>query len=83
MGYWSAHTSQYWVIYSQGGCMLANLSHRFGFHPFLDVLADHAAGGWLGVVRTEDFQQVIADAAADQLPNLDLDAYWTRWRVGP
>jgi hypothetical protein len=83
MAYWSGHTNEYWVIYSQGGCMLANLSHRFGFHPFLDVLRDHASGAWLGVVRTEDFQQVVADAAATQLPSLDLDDYWKRWRVGP
>jgi hypothetical protein len=83
MGYWSAHTGEYWVIYSQGGCMLANLSHRFGLHPFLDVLRDHAAGAWLGVARTEDFQQVIADAAAAQLPSFDVDAFWSSWRVGP
>lgn len=83
MGYWSAHTSEYWVIYSQGGCMLANLSHRFGFHSFLDVLRDHATGAWLGVARTEDFQQVIEDAAAIQLPSFDLDAFWSSWRVGP
>jgi peptidase M1-like protein len=83
MAYWSTHPSQYWVIYSQGGCMLANLSHRFGLHHFLDVLADHASAAWLGVARTEDFQQVVADAAAAQLPSFDVDAFWTTWRVGP
>jgi hypothetical protein len=83
MAYWSTHASQYWVIYSQGGCMLANLSHRFGFHDFLDLLAEHAGNAWLGVARTEDFQQVIEDAAAVQLPSFDVDAFWSDWRVGP
>ena len=56
MAYWNTHTNQYWVIYSGGGCLLANLAHRFGTTRFVNILERYAADHWLGVARTTDFQ---------------------------
>ena len=81
MAYWNAHTNQYWVIYDGGGCLLANLAHRFGTTRFVNILERYAADHWLGVARTTDFQAAIEAAAAKHLPGLDMDAYWATWRV--
>ena len=34
MAYWNAHPNEYWIVYDQGGCMLANLAKRFGLSRF-------------------------------------------------
>ncbi|HVD70105.1 MAG TPA: M1 family aminopeptidase, partial [Actinomycetota bacterium] len=81
MAYWNTHTNQYWVIYSGGGCLLANLAHRFGTTRFVNILEHYAADHWLGVARTTDFKATIEAAAAKHLPGLDMDAYWAAWRV--
>jgi hypothetical protein len=82
MRYWSRHAKEYGTIYGGGGCMLADLAHRFGLVPFEEILAGYASDHWLGVARTEDFTSTIDRAAAAQLPDLDLAAFWARWRVG-
>jgi len=64
-----------------GGCLLANLAHRFGTTRFVNILERYAADHWLGVTRTTDFQARIEAAAAKHLPGLDMDAYWATWRV--
>ena len=38
MAYWSEHGSHYWLVYSGGACMLANLSKRFGHDRFLRIV---------------------------------------------
>ncbi len=82
MGYWRTHTDEYWVIYSGGGCLLADLASRFGLDRFVEVLRDYARGQWLDVARTADFRDAIdAAAAADGLLGVDPDAYWSAWRV--
>jgi hypothetical protein len=80
MAYWNAN-GQYWVIYEGGGCLLANLAHRFGTTRFVNILERYAADHWLGVARTSDFQARIEAAAAKHLPGLDMDAYWATWGV--
>jgi Peptidase family M1 domain len=81
MAYWNVHTNQYWVIYDGGGCLLANLAHRFGTTRFVNILERYAADHWLGVTRTTDFKARIEAAAAKHLPGLDMNAYWAAWRV--
>ncbi|MDP9327992.1 MAG: M1 family metallopeptidase [Actinomycetota bacterium] len=83
MAYWDTHRNQYWVIYSQGGCMLANLAGRFGRTRFLEILHGYADANRLGIARTEDFQATIESAAATDLPGFDAVAFWDRWRVWP
>jgi hypothetical protein len=82
MAYWVDHERQYETIYEGGGCLLANLAHRFGLERFEGILHGYAARNWLGVARTADFQAAIEKAAAKHLPGLDMDAYWDHWRVG-
>jgi aminopeptidase N len=81
MAYWNAHQGSYGVIYGGGGCLLANLAHRFGTTRFVNILERYAADHWLGVARTTDFKAAIEAAAAKHLPGLDMDAYWAEWRV--
>jgi hypothetical protein len=81
MGYWDAHRGEYGTIYGGGGCLLANLAHRFGLHRFTTILRSHARTHWLGVARTAGFKARIERAAATYLPALDMAAYWTTWRV--
>lgn len=83
MAYWNAHQNEYWVIYDQGGCMLANLARRFGPTRFVEILHGYADDHRLGVARTEDFQAAIAAAAATDLPGFDVAAFWAHWRVIP
>jgi hypothetical protein len=83
MAYWDSHTSEYWVIYDQGACMLANLAKLFGLNRFRQILHDYAASRWLGVARTGDFLAAVEAAAAVDLPGWDAAGYWARWRVGP
>jgi Peptidase family M1 domain len=82
MSYWSEHPDQYGTIYAGGGCMLANLAHRFGLRRFERLLSRYAAAHWLGVARTEDFQTAVEDAAARLLPDFDPASFWSTWRVG-
>jgi hypothetical protein len=81
MAYWLAHPGEYGTIYGGGGCLLANLSHRFGMERFVRILHGYAARNWLGVARTAGFKAAIEKAAAKHLPGLDMDAYWDTWRV--
>jgi hypothetical protein len=81
MEYWASHPNQYRTIYSGGGCMLANLAHRFGLPRFVKILGLYASRHWFGVARTADFTRAIDRAALTFLPHLDMDAYWHRWRV--
>ncbi len=81
MGYWDAHRGEYGTIYGGGGCLLANLVHRFGLQRFTAILRAYAARHWLGVARTAEFKARIEAAAARRLPGLDMAAYWARWRV--
>jgi hypothetical protein len=83
MAYWNTHQNEYWVIYQQGGCMLANLARRFGLPRFLEILHGYADDHHLGIARTEDFQAAIEAAAATDLPGFDAAAFWDRWRVLP
>jgi aminopeptidase N len=83
MAYWVAHQNEYWVIYEQGGCMLANLARRFGLSRFVQILHDYAGANHLGIVRTADFQAAIEAAAATDLPGFDATAFWNHWRVLP
>ncbi len=82
MGYWATHPGDYgMVVYDDGGCLLANLSHRFGYVRFLHVLRHYVHAHWLGVSRTADFRTAIEDAAvADGLAGIG-PAYWAKWRV--
>jgi hypothetical protein len=82
MAYWSDHTKEYGTIYGGGGCMLADLAHRFGLAPFEGILAGYARSRWFGVARGEDLIATIDRAAAEQLPDLDMAPFWARWRVG-
>jgi hypothetical protein len=82
MAYWSNHQEEYGTIYSGGGCMLADLAHRFGLARFEAILAGYARTRWFGVARREDLIATIDRAAAAQLPDLDMAAFWARWRVG-
>jgi hypothetical protein len=81
MGYWDSHPGEYGTIYGGGGCMLANLAHRFGQKSFSSILRSYAARHWFGVARTADFKARIEKAAAARLPGLDMAAYWATWRV--
>jgi hypothetical protein len=81
MGYWETHPGQYGTIYGGGGCLLANLAHRFGLRRFSAILRMYAESHWLGVARTAGFKSRIEAAAAKHLPDLDMAAYWTTWRV--
>jgi aminopeptidase N len=83
MAYWSTHQNEYWVIYEQGGCMLANLARRFGLSRFLEILHGYADAYHLGIARTGDFQAAIEAAASTDLPGFDVTAFWNRWRVLP
>jgi hypothetical protein len=81
MGYWRTHMDEYWVIYSGGGCMLADLADRLGFDRFLGVLGDYAHEHWLGVARTAEFTAAIEAAMAADGIAFDADGYWSAWRV--
>ncbi len=82
MAYWSGHTKEYGTIYGGGGCMLADLAHRFGLARFEGILAAYARSRWFDVARGEDLIATIDRAAAERLPDLDMAAFWARWRVG-
>jgi hypothetical protein len=82
MAYWRDHPSEYRTVYGGGGCMLANLAHRFGISKFLELLRDYAADHWLGIARTHAFTSAVEQAAATELPEFDADAFWAAWRVG-
>jgi hypothetical protein len=82
MGYWSQHEEEYATIYRGGGCMFADLAHRFGLARFEEMLAGYAATNRFGVARGRDLMDAIERAAAERLPDLDMAAFWSRWRVG-
>jgi hypothetical protein len=81
MGYWRNHMDEYWVIYSGGGCLLADLADRLGSDRFVEVLGDYARAHWLGVARTADFTAAVEAAMAADGLTFDADAYWSAWRV--
>jgi hypothetical protein len=81
MSYWAAHPGEYYTIYNGGGCMLANLAHRFGYVRFAHLLRRYGSQHWLDIARTSDFQAIVDAAAARRLPGLDMEAFWSRWRV--
>jgi hypothetical protein len=81
MAYWSDHLKAYGTIYSGGGCMLANLAHRFGLARFEAILARYARSRWFDVARGADLKTMIERAAAARLPDLDMAAFWSHWRV--
>lgn len=82
MSYWAAHVGSYGaVVYYGGGCLLANLAHRFGLKSFIGVLRAYAAAHRFGVSRTSEFRQAVEDAAAaDGVAGIG-PAYWSAWRV--
>jgi Peptidase family M1 domain len=82
MTYWSEHEREYGTIYRSGGCMFADLAHRFGLARWEEILAGYADANRLGVARAGDLIGAIDRAAAVDLPDLDMAAYWYRWRVG-
>jgi hypothetical protein len=82
MAYWSHHQDEYGTIYGGGGCLLADLARRFGLDRFESILASYEASHRFGVSRTGDFTGAVDEAAATDLPGLDMAAYWERWRVG-
>ena len=49
--------------------------------PFDTILAGYARDRWFGIARGEDLKAAIERAAAAWLPGLDMDAFWSRWRV--
>jgi hypothetical protein len=82
MGYWARHPGAYGtVVYDDGGCLLANLSHRFGYARFLRLLRHYAHVHWLGVSRTADFRVEVEQAAAAEGLSGIGPRYWARWRV--
>jgi hypothetical protein len=81
MGYWDLHPYEYDTIYGGGGCLLANLSHRFGLDRFVQILRDYAQDHWLGVTRTADFKAAIEAAAIADGLVFDPATYWDTWRV--
>jgi hypothetical protein len=82
MAYWSEHEREYGTIYRWGGCMFADLAHRFGLARWEEILAGYADANRFGVARAGDLIGAIDRAAAVDLPDLDMAEYWSRWRVG-
>jgi hypothetical protein len=82
MAYWSNHEKEYGTIYRAGGCMFADLAHRFGLARFEEILAGYAGANRFGVARAGDLIGAIDRAASQELPDLDMSAYWSTWRVG-
>jgi hypothetical protein len=81
MGYFSTHPDSYWIVYSQGACMLGDLAGRFGLARFERLLAAYADQHRFGVATGRSFKARVEAAAARDLPDFDLAAYWRRWRV--
>jgi aminopeptidase N len=81
MAYWADHLTEYYTIYSGGGCLLANLADRFGLDRFVEILHDYAQDHWLGVTRTADFKAAVEVAALADGLDFDPATYWTHWRV--
>jgi hypothetical protein len=82
MGYWRSHLDEYWLVYSGGGCLLADLASRFGLEAFVEILRDHAQTHWLGIARTAAFKAAIEAAAVEGgADGFDPEAYWSEWRV--
>ena len=67
MAYWDTHKSEYWVIYQQGGCMLANLANLFGLNRFRRS-STATPSRRLGIARTGDFLAAVEAAAAMDMP---------------
>lgn len=82
MAYWSAHRSWYWIVYWQGACMLGELADRFGLARFERLLAAYAGQHRFGVATGRAFKARVGAAAAKDLPNFDVEAFWHEWRVG-
>jgi len=82
MAYWSDHQQEYATIYRGGGCMFADLARRFGLDRIEEILAGYAESNRFDVARADDLIGAFDRAAAADLPDLDMAAYWSRWRVG-
>jgi aminopeptidase N len=81
MDYWRDHPFEYGpVVYSGGGCMMAQLAHGFGLERFLRILARLAERHRFGIVRVETFQRAIDRAAERHWPTFPAD-FWTDWRM--
>ncbi len=65
MSYWSRHTDDYWVIYSQGACALVDASDHLGFGNFVKVLHDYAAAHWYGFSTTADFKAAMQQGRSE------------------
>ena len=81
MAYWRDHPGDYGTIYGGGGCMFADLAHEIGVERLVQALGDYAADRWLGVTTADDLRSVLDAAAADAAPDLDMAAFWDRWRA--
>jgi len=79
--YFRRHPYRYGVIYSGGGCMLANLAGRFGLGRFETILRDYAHDHRNGVTDGASFRAAVTRAGARYLPGFDAPAFWRRWRV--
>jgi len=81
MSYWTRHSHDYWVIYTQGACALVDAADHLGFANFVGVLHDYAKAHWYGITTTSDFKAAIDKAAAKYAPGWNVAAYWTKWRI--
>jgi hypothetical protein len=45
-------------------------------------LRAYAAAHWLRITRTSDFKTAIDAALARFLPGFNIQAFWTKWRLG-
>ena len=83
MSYWARHADDYWVVYEQGACALADAADHLGFDRLIGLLHDYAQAHWFGFSTTADFKSAIEAAAAQSAPGWDVDAFWREWRIGP
>ena len=81
MAYWGRYPKQYWVVYSQGACALADAADHLGLANFKNVLQDYASAHWFDFSTTADFKAAINKAAAKYAPGWNVAAYWTKWRI--
>jgi hypothetical protein len=83
MAYWNRHPRQYWILYDQGTCALADAADHLGVDRFITLLREYAAAHWLGVSTVPDFKTALEAAAAAWAPDWDVASYWRHWRIGP
>jgi hypothetical protein len=83
MAYWNRHPRQYWILYDQGTCALADAADHLGVDRFITLLREYATAHWLGFSTVSDFKAALQSAAAAWAPDWDVAAYWRVWRIGP